>query len=60
MNEFLGSPIIVKTKIRAGKMPQSIRSWPKSLTTEFDPWNPCKSERKFFFLTVHVCVFLGI
>lgn len=40
MNEFLGSPIIVKTKIRAGKMPQSIRSWPKSLTTEFDPWNP--------------------
>lgn len=29
MNEFLGSPITVKTKIRAGKMPQSIRSWPK-------------------------------
>lgn len=29
MNEFLGSPITVKTKISAGKMPQSIRSWPE-------------------------------
>lgn len=30
MKEFLGSFLnLVKTKIRAGKMPQSIRSWPK-------------------------------